>query len=137
MLPLVESIDRGALIDVEDVDAEEHLAVGLVPEEAHVKHVKHPHRVAASRNTDQVEIVFPDLKVLSEARLELVHEDVQEADLADLVLLVREVRRVHLALETLQLRGQLCRGLYNHGCLSLFEAVAWLQLRTRERLLVP
>jgi hypothetical protein len=36
-----------------------------------------------------------------------VHEDVQEAHLADLVLLVREVRRVHLALEALQLRGQL------------------------------
>ena len=107
MLSLAEPVDRGALVYVEDVDAEEHLAIGLVTEETHVKHVQHPHRVTASRDTDQVEVVFPDLKVLSEARLELVHEDVQEAHLADLVLLVREVRRVHLALEALQLRGQL------------------------------
>ena len=101
MLPLAESIHRGALIYVEDMDAEEHLAIGLVPEETHIKHVQHPHRVASSRDTYQVEVVFPDLKVLSQARLELVHEDVQEAGFADLVLLVREVRWIHLALETL------------------------------------
>ena len=43
MLSLTESIDRGALIYIEDVDAEEHLAIGLVPEETHIKHVQHPH----------------------------------------------------------------------------------------------
>ena len=96
------SIDDGPLINVQYVYPEEHLPLRLIAEQALVHHVHHPHGVAAPGDAYQVEVVLPYLEVLAETRLELVHEDVLEAPLAHLVLLVCEVWRVHLALETFQ-----------------------------------
>jgi hypothetical protein len=45
------TIDRGAFIDIQNVNAEKHLSVTLIPKETEIEHVDESHRIGAARNT--------------------------------------------------------------------------------------
>ena len=97
------AIDSATFINIQNVHTEEHLPVRLISKKTEIKHVKQSHGIWATWDAYQVEVVLPDLEVLPQRRLEFVNQDVQEALLADLVLLVREARRVLLALKACSL----------------------------------
>ena len=117
-------------VNIQDVNSEKHLSVGLVTKQTIVYHIKECHRVWSAWYTYEIQVIFPDSKVLSQTRLKFVNQDFKETIFAYFILFIRVTRRVYFALEA-----------FNHNflrwCLFFFLFInfaAACQFWTGERL---